>query len=177
MDHLTDLLLAARDGDPAALDAFVRATQVEVWRFCAQLGGREVADDLTQDTYARVVRSVGRFRGDSSARTWLLAIARRSCADHVRSAVRRRRLNERAAVLGRPSTVIDDPTGAYDADALVAELPLDQRYAFVLTQVLGLPYADAADVLGCPIGTIRSRVARAREALADAAVDRRGAAR
>jgi RNA polymerase sigma-70 factor (ECF subfamily) len=58
-----------------------------------------------------------------------------------------------------------DPTGNVDLDALLAELDADQRAAFVLTQVLGLRYAEAANAVGCPVGTIRSRVARAREAL------------
>ena len=64
--------------------------------------------------------------------------------------------------------VSPDPTGQVDLDDLLRELDPDQRAAFVLTQVLGLRYAEAADALGCPVGTIRSRVSRAREALVSA---------
>jgi RNA polymerase sigma-70 factor (ECF subfamily) len=165
MDELTRLALRAREGDRSALDAFVRRSQADVWRFCAHLGGREHADDLTQSTYLRAWTALARFRGDSSARTWLLAIARRVCADHVRTATRRRRLVERTP---RTDGVEASGTGASDLEAMVARLDPDRRAAFVATQILGLPYHDAADALGCPVGTIRSRVARARQELIDA---------
>ena len=57
---------------------------------------------------------------------------------------------------------MNDPTGRVDLDELLGALDDDRRSAFVLTQVLGLHYDEAADVLGCPIGTVRSRVSRAR---------------
>jgi RNA polymerase sigma-70 factor (ECF subfamily) len=171
VDHLTTQLLAARDGDPDALDAFIRATQAEVWRFCAHLVGRDAADDVTQDTYTRAVRSVGRFRGESSARTWLLVIARRAAADHVRRVVRGRRLQARLTTLQPPDRVASAQGGEVELRQLIATLPVEQREAFVLTQVLGLAYAETAVVLDCPIGTVRSRVARARAALAAAAGD------
>ena len=160
-DEITALALQARRGDAAAASAFVRATQADVWRLCAALGSPQQADDLTQDTYARAFSSLHRFQGRSSARTWLLSIARRSCADAVRSAVRERRLPTPV------SRVEADPSGGVAMRLLVAALDPDRREAFVLTQVLGLSYAEAADVLSCPIGTIRSRVARARTDLMD----------
>src|SRR5947209_7605722 len=92
VDEITALALRARRGDAASASAFVRATQADVWRLCAALGSAQQADDLTQDTYARAFASLHRFQGRSSARTWLLSIARRVCADAVRSAVRERRL-------------------------------------------------------------------------------------
>jgi RNA polymerase sigma-70 factor (ECF subfamily) len=167
VDDLTALALAARDGDRIALTAFVRASQAEVWRLCAHLTDRDAADDVTQDAYMRALGSLGSFRGDSSARTWLLSIAHRACADHVRKAQRRRRL------LGalhdrRPTAVAHAVDGAVDLDLLLATLDPDRRIAFVLTQLLGLEYQDAADVVGIPVGTIRSRVARARAQLVDA---------
>ena len=141
-------------------------TQAEVWRLCRHLGGRAEADDLTQETYARALRSLPRFRGDASARTWLLLIARRTVADHVRRATRAR---------GRPPVVaapVPDHAGAVVLDDRLAELAGDRRAAFVLTQVLGLSYAEAAEVCDVPVGTIRSRVARAREQLLDALDER-----
>src|SRR5688500_16196676 len=85
VDELTRLALAAGGGDRVALAAFVRGTQADVWRLCAALVDPGAADDLTQDTYIRALGAVARFRGDSSARTWLLGIARRACADAIRS--------------------------------------------------------------------------------------------
>ena len=167
MDETSRLALAAGQGDRAALASFVRRTQGEVWRLCAALSDRTSADDLTQETYVRVLGALPSFRGDSSARTWLLAIARRTCADDVRRRSRSRRLVRRVRAETRtPAT--PDPAGRVELDALVAELDEGRREAFVLTQVLGLDYAEAAEVCGCPIGTLRSRVARARADLAGA---------
>lgn len=160
-DEITAAALAARRGDPSAASAFVRATQADVWRLCAHLGSVQTAEDLTQETYARAFASLHRFLGRSSARTWLLSIARRVCADAVRSARRDRRLDVPAAAS------VADPAGAVAVRALVAGLEPERREAFVLTQVLGLSYAEAADVCSCPVGTIRSRVARARADLVD----------
>jgi len=159
VDEGTRLALAAGAGDRVAFYRFVRATQTEVWRFCAHLADREAADDLTQDVYLRAFKALPRFRGDSSARTWLLAIARRTVADHVRAQQRRRRIT----VL-RPDVVAgpDDHAGL---GAVVAGLSPDRRAAFVLTQLLGFSYRETAEICGCPIGTIRSRVARARDDL------------
>ena len=93
----THWALAARSGDPTAQAAFVRATQAEVWRFAAALVDPDAADDLTQETYLRAFRALPGFEGRSSARTWLLGIARRACADHLRAVIRRRRLDARLA--------------------------------------------------------------------------------
>lgn len=170
MDHLTTLLVAARDGDPVALERFVAETQADVWRMCRYLGDARDADDLAQETYERAIGSIHRFRADGSARGWLLTIARRTCVDHTRRAARRRRLDR--AVLhnvtaGSPggSTIAPDVTGRVDLDDILSHLDDDRRNAFVLTQVIGLHYDEAAEVLGCPIGTVRSRVARARRDL------------
>lgn len=170
MDELTRLFLAARDGDRTSLLHAVRTSQADVWRLACHLVGPADAEDVTQDTFVRAWKALPAFRGDSSARTWLLSIARRACADQIRRNVRRRRLTgrleQRAGLPGGASTV--DPSDAHAVSALVDELPDDQRAAFVLTQVIGCSYEEAAAACGVPIGTIRSRVARAREALVDA---------
>lgn len=168
MDDATRLLLAAADGDRSALAAFVRATQADVWRFCAHLVDRGAADDLTQEVYLRAMRKAPNFRGDSSARTWLLVIARRVAADEIRRRQRRRRLPVPA------ETIEPDASGPHAVNDLIAELPDERREAFVLTQLLGLSYAEAAEAAGVPIGTIRSRVARAREQLVTAVTDADG---
>jgi RNA polymerase sigma-70 factor (ECF subfamily) len=161
VDPVTRALLAARDGDDSAAATFVRATQAEVWRFVAALAGRDAADDLTQDTYLRAFRALGDFAGRSTARTWLLGIARRACADHIRLLTRLRRLDDRLAAQPRPMQV-PDQAGLLAATDLLRALPEDRRSAFVLTQVVGLTYDEAAEVEQVPVGTIRSRVARAR---------------
>jgi RNA polymerase sigma-70 factor (ECF subfamily) len=161
VDELTALAIAARDGDRFALGAFVRQSQADVWRYCAHLAGRAHADDLTQDAFVRVLRALPAFRGDASARTWLLTIARNTVADSIRRERRRRPFDR----LGGRERVADDVPARAEVRAVLSALDPDRRAAFVLTQLLGLSYAEAADVCGCEIGTIRSRVARARAQL------------
>jgi RNA polymerase sigma-70 factor (ECF subfamily) len=165
VDDLTRLALAAGDGDRQALASFVRASQGEVWRLCAHLVDRQSADDLTQEVYLRAVPALARFRGDSSARTWLLTIARRTCADALRRTIRQRRLSERLGALTTKEQLLtpgDAGSAGQELDGLVAGLDLDRRTAFVMTQLLGMSYAEVAQVCDVPVGTIRSRVSRAR---------------
>jgi len=166
VDELTRLLVAGREGDRGALTAAIRRAQPDVWRLAAHLVGRDEADDITQDAFLRAYRSLPSFRAESSGRTWLLAITRRACADAVRGNRRRRRLQHRLV-----SNHGDERTatleGAVGLDHLVAALDDDRRAAFVLTQMLGCSYAEAAEICDTAVGTIRSRVARARGDLLD----------
>jgi len=176
VDDLTRLALAAGRGDRVATTAFVRRTQPEVWRICARLGDRADADDLTQEVYLRALPALAAFRGDSSARTWLLQIARYVCADHVRRRTRKRSLLDRLVQQEAVETgATASRSGELELDDLVRRLDRDRREAFVLTQVAGLSYAETALVCEVPIGTIRSRVARARADLLDQLVDGREA--
>lgn len=168
-DAITNLALAVGRGDRAAANSFIRATQRDVWRFLVYLVGRGDAEDLTQETFVRALGAAARFTARSSARTWLLAIARRVAADHFRAAASRPRIagsvDWQAAAEqldGQNLPGVDDTVAINMA---VRGLSADRRDAFVLTQVLGLGYAEAAQVCGCPIGTIRSRVVRARRDL------------
>lgn len=166
--QVTAWALAAAAGDRDAADAFIRATQHEVWSMIAHLTDPQRADDLTQDTYLRAIAALPRFAGRSSARTWLFAVARHVILDHLRTRYRRPRTVEldRADALSRQEgDRYRDAAGFEDVvelNRLLAGLDPRRREALVLTQILGLDYAEAAHVCGCPIGTIRSRVARAR---------------
>jgi RNA polymerase sigma-70 factor, ECF subfamily len=167
VDELTSLARAAGRGDRAALARLVQQTQGDVWRFCAHLVDPAAADDLAQETYLRAIPALGRFRGDAQLRTWLLAIARRVCAAEFGARTRDRELAARLATaptagLGQPPP---EPDAQTTVDLLLAMLDPDRRAAFVLTQLLGCSYAETAQVCDCPVGTIRSRVARAREDL------------
>ena len=95
MDRLTGYLVAARDGDELALTAAIRAGQPEVRRFLRLLVDSSDLDDVVQDTFIRAYRALPRFRGESTGRTWLLAIARRAAADATRGRIRQRRIRQR----------------------------------------------------------------------------------
>ncbi|MEV0273554.1 MAG: sigma-70 family RNA polymerase sigma factor [Hamadaea sp.] len=173
--YLTELALAAKAGDQQAVAQFVARTQRDVIRFVGYLGNPGEAEDLAQETFIRAMKALPSFEARSPARTWLLAIARHTVFDHLRAQSRR----PRAAAV-EDWTLAADLTLAgtgprFDEQVLlrhlVAGLDGDRREAFVATQILGLSYEQAADVLGCPVGTIRSRVARARDDLAAALTD------
>jgi RNA polymerase sigma-70 factor, ECF subfamily len=164
VDELTSLARAAGRGDRDALARFVRQTQGDVWRFCANLVDPAAADDLTQETYLRAIPALRRFRGDAPVRGWLLTIARRTCAAEIDTRSRDRTLAARLAAesaAGLPRSVPEAGSQAA-IGLLLAALDPERRAAFVLTQLIGCSYAEAAEVCGCPVGTIRSRVARAR---------------
>ncbi|GAA3483025.1 sigma-70 family RNA polymerase sigma factor [Streptomyces yanii] len=169
-EAITAWALAARGGDPVAIERFVHALHRDVRRYIAYLGADpQAVDDLTQDTFLRAFGSLHRFEGRSSARTWLLSIARRAVVDSIRCSASRPRLSrtddwERAVERAQPRGLPGFDDGIALSD-LLAGLPHERREAFVLTQLLGLPYAEAALVSDCSVGTVRSRVARARIAL------------
>jgi RNA polymerase sigma-70 factor, ECF subfamily len=165
VDALTRTLLDAQGGDRAALERFVRATQHDVASLCRYLGDPDNADDLVQETYQRAFMSLHRFRASGPAKHWLLTIARRTCADSARRRSRRRRLDQRVTSLARELDTHPLDSSAVELDELLLLLDDDRRAAFVLTQLSGLRYDEAAAVLDVPIGTIRSRVSRAREQL------------
>lgn len=160
MDLLLRTALRARDGDRVALEGLLRLVQADVWRTCRYLVDPESADDLSQEVLVRVVGSLHRLTPDHQVRGWVLGIARHVCLDEIRRRQRRRRV-ESAVMDLRPSgsTEIDSDVAIRD---LIERLHPERREAFVLTQVIGLSYEEAASLCDCPIGTIRSRVARAR---------------
>lgn len=178
-DRVTDLAIAGGRGDRHALGEWVRATQADVWRFLAHLTDVRRADDLTQETYLRAFSSLHRFAGRSSSHTWLLSIARRVVVDQIRSAAARPRISahvdwepvaeQRAGTAWRGQAGFED---LVELKLLLDGLDPDRHEILVLTQVLGLSYQEAAEVCGCPIGTVRSRVARAREDLLEATRER-----
>jgi RNA polymerase sigma-70 factor (ECF subfamily) len=169
-EAITRLALAAKGGDRAAATEFIRLTQPGLLRFLALLAERGEVEDLAQETYLRAMPALARFDARSTARTWLYAIARRVAVDHVRHAQRRPRTSpleqlDEAQLSPTPSRF--DETVAWQD--LLRALDPDRREAFALTQLLGLSYEEAAQVCDCPVGTIRSRVSRARDDLITAA--------
>ena len=171
--RVTELALKAGRGDRKALTEFIRSTQDDVWRLLAHLGGPEIADDLTQETYLRVIGALPRFAARSSARTWLLSLARRVWVDNIRHDMARPRKSATEYEDATADAASPENSTAWaewiDARALIDALPEDRREALILTQVLGYTYEEAAKIAGVRVGTIRSRVSRARNDLIDGA--------
>lgn len=168
--EITGWALAAQQGDRDAAAAFIHATTAQLRRMLRYLGDPEHVDDLVQETYLRAFAALPRYAQRSPARLWLLAIARRVAADHVRHAQRRPRstpgVDWHREVDSR--TRVPSPAGLVAVQEAIAALETERREAFVLTRVLGLSYDEAAQACGCPVGTIRSRVYRARADLVTA---------
>jgi RNA polymerase sigma-70 factor, ECF subfamily len=153
-------LQAARSGDPSAFEELVRTYQAEVFRFALHLTrDRTLAEDATQETFLRAFRFIARFRGEQRFGSWLFAIARNCSFDALRT--------PRAVPLG--DDLVARTTANADAraelDAALRSISTEHRETFLLVEVFGLTYQEAADVLGVVVGTVKSRMFRARRAL------------
>jgi len=162
------LVQAARAGDRAALDALLRRHVDFIHAVCRRLAGNDAdADDATQEALIAIARGIRRFDGRSSLRTWLYRVATNACLDELRRKARR-------PVTGLPQLEQDTDAPSLDEsvsdqvvlDAALRALPEEFRAPVVLRDVLGMDYAEIAVTLGLRPGTVRSRIARGRAALA-----------
>lgn len=127
------------------------------------LGDRDLMDDVLQDVYVKAFRGWAGFRGESSVTTWLYRIAYNACIDALR---RRGRFEELDDTLPDPRPEPGDEVALRgDVAAALAALPVAQRAAVLLVDLHGMPYGEAAEALGCPVGTLGARVSRGRAAL------------
>lgn len=142
------------------------------------LGDREEALDLSQEVFLRVFRTIGRFRGQSSLRTWIYRIAINQARNRHRFWRRRHRadqvsLDQHVAAHGefvsageaRPDRMLAQKELAARLQSALDHLPFDQRIAIVLREIDGLSYDEIAYSLGVAVGTVKSRLTRARHAL------------
>jgi RNA polymerase sigma-70 factor (ECF subfamily) len=160
-------LRAARNGDREAFMQLVRVHQAGVRAFASGLlGDRTLAEDVAQEAFLRAWRGLPRFRGEAAFATWLYAIVRRVAADQVRRPVLRTVPIEQVAA--RPDHRVGDPALRGELEQAVAALEPAQREAFLLVVVLGLSYQEVGAMTGTPVGTVASRVFRARTRLAAA---------
>lgn len=184
------LIRRCRAGEEAAFEEMVAAYHRRVWSIAYQMSGDpDDADDITQEAFVRVYRSIGRFREESSFSTWLYRITMNLCTDFLR---RRRRHGEplsldQVEAEGRAETRqspiaagsvagTHNPSGNPLREAETAELrsrlteavlslPEYYRAVVVLRDIEGLSYREIASVLGCPEGTVMSRLFYAKRAL------------
>ena len=126
------------------------------------LGDSGRMDDVLQEAYVRAFRALPRFRGDSSLETWLYRIVYNACIDDLRRRREHETLEEWDDRLVAAPT---EPEERLDLAAALASLPPELRAVVLLVDAEGLSYAEAADVLGAPAGTIASRLNRARSHL------------
>jgi RNA polymerase sigma-70 factor (ECF subfamily) len=155
------IIRTAAAGDHRAFEVIVRTYQEPVVRFLAHLlSDRALADDVAQETFLRCYQKLDLYSFEGRFSTWLLRVAHNAGIDAIRSRVRRERLE------GRPPTSATDPVLRAELVAALASLPVRLREPLLLVEVTGLRYREAAEVLGVPEGTVKSRVAHARARLA-----------
>ena len=153
-------LARAREGDLDAFEDLVRQYQADVWRFANHLTrDRALADDVTQEAFLRAYRFLGSYRGDAKFTSWLFRIVRNCGMDALRS---RRSYLAKETPLPAPAT---NPETRAELQAALREISDDHREPFLLIEVFGLSYQEAADVLGLKVGTVKSRMHRARLSL------------
>jgi len=153
-------LARARGGDLGAFEDLVRLYQADVWRFAYHLtGNRATAEDATQEAFLRAFRFLRSFRGDSKFSSWLFRIVRNCSIDAVKS---RRPLDARDYPQPPPAT---DPATRAELWDAVRGLTREHLEPFLLIEVFGLSYQEAADVLQVRVGTVKSRMHRCRRVL------------
>lgn len=170
-----ELLAAARGGDRRALDDLLRLHHPRIHAVCRRLLGNDAdAADAAQEALISIVRGLPRFDGNSAFSTWAYRIATNAALDELRrrgrrplQAVRDDHDQPYEPVDHRAHDSLDAVTDKMVIDAALADLRDEFRVAVVLRDVADLDYAEISEVLGIPPGTVRSRIARGRAALAD----------
>lgn len=167
----------ARAGDNGAFEALVLRYQARIVNYAsAMVHDAGAAEDVAQETFVRAWRGLGRFRGESTFKTWLYRIATNVARTDLDRRGRRARIANRSLDdEAEPLQAGDVPSPAPDAetslvrreaiDRALSELPDELRQALVLRDVEGLDYKEIAGVTGAPIGTVESRIFRARRRL------------
>jgi RNA polymerase sigma-70 factor (ECF subfamily) len=159
-------------GDPDAFGELVRRHRDRLWAVALRtLGNPDDAADALQDGLINAFRRATSYRGDAAVTTWLHRIVVNACIDRVRKAAARpaSSLPDDADHMPRLAATGADPSDTVatrlDVEAALATLPADQRAALVLVDMDGVPVAEVAELLGCAVGTVKSRCARARTKL------------
>jgi RNA polymerase sigma-70 factor (ECF subfamily) len=164
-----ELLARLRAGDRRAFEDLVREQQHRVYGVALRmLGNAAEAQDVAQEVFIRAHRGLAEFRGDARLSTWLYTIASRLCLNRLAGSERRLTRHGEDA-LERLADVRPGPDQALEREELeealhraIAELPEERRIVVVLRDVEGLAYEEIAEVLELPVGTVRSRLHRAR---------------
>ena len=180
----TELLDAHRTGDPDAFGVLFTRHRDRLWAVALRtMSNPEDAADGLQDGMIAAFRRAGSYRGEAAVTTWLHRVVVNACLDRIRAAKIRRLealpddVEDRGTLVATAEHDDQPEAAAEDAErrrrvlAALATLPADQRAALVLVDMEGYPVAEAAQMLGCAEGTIKSRCSRGRTRLAALLID------
>ncbi len=168
-------------GDKAAFDLLVAKYQRKIFRLLSRLiRDQAEVEDIAQEAFIKAYRALPNFRGDSAFYTWLYRIAINTAKNHLVSQGRRAPTTTEADIeeaetfddgdqlrdLNTPESMLLSKQVGEAVNRAIDQLPEDLRTAIVLREIEGLSYEEIAESMSCPIGTVRSRIFRAREAIA-----------
>ena len=167
-----ELVRAAQDGDRAALEALLRRHHDRIAALCRRVCGNDAdGADATQEALIAMVKGLARYDGRAAFSTWAYRVATNACLDELRRRSRRPlpglEADDPALRSSGAGDVADAVSARVDVDAALAQLSPEFRAVVVLRDLCALDYAEIAEVLGLPPGTVRSRIARGRAQLAD----------
>lgn len=176
-----ELVARVQQGDKQAFDLLVLKYQRKIQRLLSRmLRDQSDIDDVMQEAFIKAYRALPQFRGDSAFYTWLYRIAINTARNWMASQSRRPSspgLNQtedgetfdeidNLTDNNTPESVLASHEIASTVNAVIEQLPAELRTAIVLREIDGLSYEEIAETMDCPIGTVRSRIFRAREAIA-----------
>lgn len=160
------LLRAARSGDLDAFEILVRRHTPAVYAHALRFfGNAHAAEDVVQEVWIKVFRSLSTFDERASLSTWLFRVTRNACLDAVRAGKRRPVTLDPFDAMAAPGNLADEVALSTSLEQAIAALPPEDRDAFSAVALFGLTYLEASVSLGVPAGTVKSRVFRARRSL------------
>jgi len=163
---MADLIRGLQAGEAAAYERLVREYGDRIYRFVRRMVGDRSAEDLTQEAFVRIHRSVASYEPGGSFDSWLFTIANNLCIDHLRRRREERALSEEHEPAAARAA---DPVDARELrDALthaIAQLPPEQKQVFLLREEAGIPFREIARMTGCPLNTALGRMHYAMEHL------------
>jgi len=172
------LVARAQEGDGRAFELLVRKYQYKIIQLVSRLVGDSDAPDVAQETFIKAYRALSGFRGQSAFYTWLYRIGINTAKNHIVSRGRRPANQdidiqdaeqyghtEHLSDVDTPESLLLSEEIKQKVAEVIHKLPADLRQAITLRELEGLSYEEIAEVMDCPIGTVRSRIFRAREAI------------
>lgn len=176
------LVERVRDGDKQAFDLLVAKYQRRLMRLLSRIVHDPAeAEDVVQETFIKAYRALRHFRGESAFYTWLYRIGINTAKNHLATQGRRMPASidanaeqaeffndgEYLRDINTPESMLASKQIAQTVNAAMDGLPVDLRTAIALREIEGLSYEEISDIMACPIGTVRSRIFRAREVIAE----------
>lgn len=175
-----ELITMFQTGDAAAFEALFDKYKGPIYIFLVrQCGNKDTASDLTQDVFTKLIKKADTFKHQSKFSTWIYTVARNTAMDHARKSKHRKHASLDTAVSEDSPTLIekvsgDGPSPERSSNAkqlkqalakAIEDLPSDQREVFILREYHGMPFAEIAEVVDAKVGTVKSRMRYALEAL------------